>query len=149
MPTLALRRVVSAAIVAGCLLAGASAPASGAPTPTEKRLIQRINETRADHGLRKVVLGPRLQRGAHAWARQLLRTDAFRHARLAGGTSEILAWGAPCSWMTPLRAVRLWLKSPGHRAALLARGVRYVGAGWAAGAWRSYRCTEIAAARFR
>jgi uncharacterized protein YkwD len=93
--------------------------------------------------------GPRLQRAAHGWAVYLRRNDAFRHGRLGPGTSEVIAWGAPCSWMTPYRAVRLWLNSAPHRRALLDRTARYVGTGWAAGGWRSYRCAELAVARFR
>ena len=109
----------------------------------------RVNDARANHGLRRLKFGPRLQRGAHAWAVHLRRTDGFYHASPAPGTSEVIAWGAPCSWMTPARAVRLWLKSPPHRRALLDRTAHYVGTGWAAGSWRSYGCAELAVARFR
>jgi uncharacterized protein YkwD len=115
----------------------------------EKRLIVKINDARADHGVRKLRVGGRIQRGAHSWVIHLLRTDAFRHGRLRPGTAENIAWGTPCSWMSPRRAVRMWLRSPPHRRALLDRGARYVGAGYVAGSWRSYGCAEIAVARFR
>jgi hypothetical protein len=45
--------------------------------------------------------------------------------------------------------VRMWLRSPPHRRALLDRSARYVGAGYVAGSWRNYGCAEIAVARFR
>ena len=137
------------ALAAGCLLAGLAAAAEAAPTPIEKRLIARINDARADHGLGKLRVGAIIQRGAHSWAIKLRRTDSFRHGRLRPGTAENIAWGSPCSWMSPRRAVRLWLRSPPHRRALLARSARFVGAGYAAGSWRSYGCAEIAVARFR
>jgi uncharacterized protein YkwD len=142
-------RVVSAALLASALVALIPAPAQAGPSPMEKRLIARINDTRDAHGLRRLKAGPRLQRGAHAWAVHLRRTDEFRHGSLSAGVSEVIAWGAPCSWMTPARAVRLWLNSPPHRRAVLDRTARYVGAGWAAGSWRAYGCAELAVARFR
>lgn len=114
----------------------------------EKRLVAKINETRAAHGLRKLRTGPLLQSGAHAWSRHLVRADAFHHASLAAGTGEIMAWGT-CAWFTPLRAVRMWLNSSSHRALLLRPGFRYVGAGWSRGTWRRYNCVEMAVARFR
>ena len=115
----------------------------------EKRLIERINDARAAHDVRRLKPGPRLQRTAHRWAVHLRRNDAFHHGRLGPGMSEVIAWGAPCSWMTPFRAVRLWLNSTPHRRALLDRTALYVGTGWAAGSWRSYGCAELAVARFR
>ena len=142
-------RAVLPALAAACVLAGPAEPAQAAPTPKEKRLIARINEARADHGLVKLRVGPRIQRGAHEWARHLRRTDAFRHGRLRAGTSENIAWGTPCSWMSPRRTVRRWLDSRPHRRAMLRRGARYVGAGYATGSWRSYSCAELAVARFR
>jgi uncharacterized protein YkwD len=143
MKTLAALLVCTAALA----LAAPAEPA--APTAMEQRLIAKINQTRAAHGLRTLRLGPALQRGSHAWSRHLMRADAFHHAStLRAGTGEIIAWGT-CAWFTPLRAVRLWLNSSSHRALLLRPGFRYVGAGWSRGNWRGYNCVEMAVARFR
>jgi len=130
-----------------CALA-AAAPAQAEPTAMEKRLVARINDARAAHGLRQLRIGPQLSRGAHSWSRHLVRADSFHHARLGPGTGEILAWGT-CSWFTPAQAVRMWLRSSGHRVLLLRPGFRVVGAGWTRGSWRSYGCVEMAVARFR
>jgi uncharacterized protein YkwD len=140
-------RAPLALLVCTCALVLA-APAQAAPSTMEKRLVNRINDARADHGLRKLRLGPRLSRGAHAWSRHLMRADSFHHARLRPGTGEILAWGT-CSWFRPAQAVRMWLNSSGHRALLLRPGFRVVGTGWSRGAWRGYGCVEMAVARFR
>ena len=129
-------------------LSVAAGPAQAAPTPMEKRLVERINDTRAAYGLRKLSIRPRLNEGSHSWSRHLLRRDSFHHADLRPGTGEILAWGT-CSWFTPAQAVRMWLRSPSHRALLLRPGFRFVGTGWTRGAWRSYGCVEMAVARFR
>lgn len=129
---------------------GVAAPnkADAGATRMEKRLVAKINDVRAARGLHTVRIGYRLERGAHRWAWYLLRADSFYHARLASGMSENLAWGT-CSWLTPATVVRMWLNSSSHRTNLLDRSARYVGAGWAAGGWRSYRCVEMAVARFR
>lgn len=126
----------------------AAAPAQAAPTTMEKRLIARINDARADRGLRKLRVGATVQAGAHAWARHLRRADSFHHARLRAGTGEVLAWGT-CSWFSPAAAVRAWLRSSSHRYVMLRPGFRFVGAGWSRGSWRRYGCVEMAVARFR
>ena len=126
----------------------ATTPAQAAPNPMERRLVERINDTRAAHGLRRLQPRPLLMRGAHSWSLHLVRADSFHHARLASGTGEILAWGT-CDWFGPARAVRMWLNSSSHRALLLRPGFRYIGTGWTRGSWRSYGCVERAVARFR
>jgi uncharacterized protein YkwD len=125
-----------------------AAPAHAGPSWAEKRLVQRINEARADHGLRALRVRDGLNRGARSWSRHLMRADSFHHARLSAGTGEILAWGT-CSWFKPAQAVRMWLNSSGHRALLLRPGFRYVGTGWTSGSWRGYGCVDMAVARFR
>lgn len=135
-----------ALVTCACALTLA-APAQGASNP-ERRLVERINDVRASHGLRQLRVRGALGRGAHAWSRHLVRADSFYHARLAPGTGEILAWGT-CSWFRPAQAVRMWLGSSGHRALLLRPGFRYVGTGWTRGAWRGYGCVEMAVVRFR
>jgi uncharacterized protein YkwD len=143
-----VKTLIALLVCAGALALAAPAQ-SAAPTPMEQRLITKINQTRAAHGLRKLRLGPNLQRGSHAWSRHLMRADAFHHSSTLGaGTGEIIAWGT-CSWFTPLQAVRAWLNSAPHRRLLLRPGFRYVGTGWTAGNWRGYSCVEMAVARFR
>jgi uncharacterized protein YkwD len=129
-----------------CTLAVAAPAQAG--NAVEHRLVHRINDVRAAHGLRQLQARAALNRGAHAWSRHLVRADAFYHARLASGTGEILAWGT-CSWFKPSRAVRMWLRSPGHRALILRPGFRFVGTGWSRGSWSGYSCVEMAVARFR
>jgi len=125
-----------------------AAPAQAAPTEMEERLVKRINEVRAAHGLRQLRYSGRLGEGASDWSRYLMRRDSFHHGSLRAGTGEVIAWGT-CEWFRPGRAVRMWMRSSGHRALLLRRGFRAVGTGWARGPWRSYGCVEMAVARFR
>jgi uncharacterized protein YkwD len=123
-------------------------PATASTGTMEKRLIHRINHVRVNHGLHRLRVGHRVQRGADSWARYLMRADAFYHGRLAVGTGEVIAWGT-CSWFSPRAAVRAWLRSYEHRVLVLRPGFRRVGAGWARGSWRDYGCVKMAVARFR
>lgn len=141
--------LVVLAVLACVAVLGVAVPAAGAaPTRMEKRLVAKINNARAAHGLRRLRISSRLASGAHRWSRYLLRADSFFHARLAAGTGENLGWGT-CGYMCPAAALRMWLRSSSHRAILLDRGARYVGTGWTAGAWQGYGCVKMVVARFR
>jgi uncharacterized protein YkwD len=135
-------------VLACVAVLGLAVPAGAAPTRMEMRLVAKINDTRAAHGLRRIRIGSRLAQGAHRWSLYLLQADSFLHARLAAGTGENLAWGT-CGYMSPGAAVRMWLNSSAHRAVMLGRGNRYVGTGWAAGRWQGYSCVKMVVARFR
>ncbi|MGH3005626.1 MAG: CAP domain-containing protein [Gaiellaceae bacterium] len=139
---------VALAMLASAGVLGAAAPAEGAPSHKEKRLVTKINHVRAAHGLVKVRMTAKLNRSAHRWAVHLHRSDSFYHARLAPGTAENLAWGT-CSWASPGVLVRMWMRSPAHRSIMLDRSARRVGSGVVAGSWRGYRCVRMAVARFR
>jgi uncharacterized protein YkwD len=136
-----------AMVLCGCAFALAK-PAEAAPTEWELRLISKVNQVRAAHGVRRLRIGPRLQRGAHSWAVHLIRSDSFHHASLGSGTGENLAWGT-CNWLGPSDVVRMWMNSYAHRVTLLRRGYRYIGGGMARGAWNGYGCVRMAVARFR
>lgn len=136
--------VVFCAVVAAAARPGPAA----AITPMEKRLVGKINDARAEQGVRKVRLLLSIQRPADRWASHLIRADAFHHGRLAAGTSENIAWGT-CGWLSVRRMVQMWLDSPPHRANLLDRSARYVGPGMARGRWRGYSCVLMAVVRFR
>jgi uncharacterized protein YkwD len=141
-----LRTSVALLVCVAALLVASPAPAG--PSFNERRIIAKINHIRADHGLRTLRVGPRLQRGAHGWARHLLRTDSFYHSRLAPRTGENIAWGT-CSWFSPRESVRAWMRSSSHRALILDRRFRRIGAGWVRGSWSGHSCVEMAVVRFR
>jgi uncharacterized protein YkwD len=149
-PLRVLRALVTFVALILCALVAAAArpdPAK-AITTMEKRLVAKINDARASRGLRRLRTAAGIQRNAHRWARYLMQADAFYHGSLAQGSAENIAWGT-CGWMTPARMVRMWLASSSHRAHLLDRSARRVGAGVTAGRWRGYSCTRIAVVRFR
>jgi uncharacterized protein YkwD len=135
-----------------CVFAGLAQPAkvdAATPTSAERALIYAVNNARANHGLRRLRIGPMLQEGAHSWARHLLAVDSFYHARIyASDVSENIAW-LTCRSGWARITVRMWLNSPAHRSALLDRSATRLGAGVASGRWRSYSCVRMSVARFR
>jgi uncharacterized protein YkwD len=135
----ALRKLAMAATVLAVLV---SAPASStaAPADPSERMMKAINDLRAKHGLRPLRNAPALDRTATGWARHLMRSDSFAHGSsyLRAGfrqAGEILAYTH--GWKgNPRPALRMWLRSSGHRSLLLNPSYRYAGAGPARGYFR-------------
>ena len=137
------------AALAGVLLvpAAGSADPRGALTPASELqtgLVQQVNALRARHGLPRVRLSDALAAAANAHSVQMARLGYFSHSS-AGGTSyatriaryyplrgyrswsvgENLLWSSPN--VSSVRAIDLWLASPGHRAILLSPSWREIG----------------------
>ena len=97
----------------------------------EEALRDAVNAERSRNGLAALTLNLGLQRAARAHTVNMIRFRYFGHDwddgtpyrtwvdRYTGCVTagEILAWRSPRQ--TPASAVRQWLDSPGHRAALL------------------------------
>ena len=115
----------------------------------ERPLVRKINRLRASKGLRKLRLNGDLTSAATRHARSMGRKGYFKHELFTparstrwtpfgtwirwyyGGYSwwiagENLAWGAPS--ITPRQTIRAWMRSDGHRANLLKKDWRQIGA---------------------
>ena len=104
-----------------------------APEVYEARVQRIVNRRRDARGLRHLRISRCADRSAERWSRHLAARNAFYHqsmtavldrcnARYAG---ETLGRGS----MRPRRLVRMWMRSPGHRAVLLSRKSRRIGVG--------------------
>jgi len=148
-----MRTILAALLVSASLLAlAAPAPAAtvSGKASVESALVQRINAVRRSHGLRPLRVERGLTSAAERHAGSMGRAGYFRHELFTPRRSprwngfgrwirwfypgpgyrswsagENLAWGAP--GISARRTVRLWLRSPGHRANLLKRSWRNVG----------------------
>ena len=103
-------------------------------TPAERALVRAISHARVAHGLAPVRGSRTLARSAGRYSRWQLRNGYFGHQpriRMSsrfGVGGEVLRW-VP-SWRVKLRrTLRMWLRSPSHRSALLYPGMRYAGRG--------------------
>jgi uncharacterized protein YkwD len=129
----ALRTFVLATIASLALAPAAMAKVDGA----QERMIAKINEVRANHGLKALKPAPKLARSSRYYAKRLMKVDGFGHGssyRDAGfrTAGEILAYGRGWS-LKPSPIVRMWLASPGHRGLMLSSSFDYVGASPARG----------------
>jgi uncharacterized protein YkwD len=121
---------------------GVLSPATAAETSaaarwdksTYERQVQRhINKKRTARGLSKLRVVRCADTTADRWSKHLARTDSFYHQDMgvvlercdANYAGETLVKGA----ISPRRAVKLWMQSPGHRRILLSKQPRRVGIG--------------------
>jgi uncharacterized protein YkwD len=121
---------------------GAMAPA----TQLQTALLDQVNTLRAGHGLARLRLSPALTAAANAHSSEMARVGYFSHNSANGASffsrigqfypqrgfhswtvGENLLWGVPD--VGALRAFRLWLNSPPHRANLLSTRWREIGIG--------------------
>jgi uncharacterized protein YkwD len=136
-------------VLAGMLLMVLpSAGAAAAEDPSE-RMIDAINETRANHGLAPLRAAPKLVQSASRQSRTVIRNDDFSHGtgfRNAGFRTSGEAMAYNRGWSTRTSpTIRMWLRSPGHRALVLGSSFRYVGAGIARGSlWGSQSTVWVA-----
>lgn len=166
--TTANRLILFACALAGaCLLLVVSAPqraeAGGSPGADrkERKVVRVVNKVRARHGLPKVHRSRALMRAAdyHSW--DMLRSDRFAHTSSNGESmdrrvrrykkarhvGENLAWVARSkgSRRSARAIVRMWMRSPSHRAVILKRKFRRIGIGRRTGMLGSTRAVVYTA----
>ena len=138
-PLVALFVAVSALGLGVPAYAGGARTASQGPATAEGQFVQEllveINAVRAAHSLRPLRIGPALRRAADQHDREMGRLGYFEHDSPSGvsfsgrleryypsgrrywSVGENLLWAG---WsLTPKAAVRIWMRSPPHRANLL------------------------------
>jgi uncharacterized protein YkwD len=119
-----------------------AAPAD-APAAEMAQVINLVNAERASAGLGPLTYNPTLTDDAQAYSDYMASANFFAHTAPDGSTltqraeaagyntwtflAENLAGGQP----TPERVVAAWMKSPGHRANILASEATEVGVGHA------------------
>ena len=130
-------------VLAGML--SVALPATAIADDPADRMVDTINKARANHGLAPLRKAPKLLHMSRRKARAVIRTDNFSHGTSFRNTGfrtsgEALAWDR--GWSTKTKpTIRMWMRSPGHRALVLSRSFRYVGAGMARGSLWGSRST--------
>lgn len=131
--------LLTAAFVIGHVSSAPRAEAASAAdlAPHEARLYQLINEARAANGVVTLGVAGGAVDVARNWSSSMARTGTFRHnpdyvaqLRSAGSSnatafSENVAYG----YANPDAMFQAYMNSPGHRANILAPGMRLVGIG--------------------
>jgi uncharacterized protein YkwD len=125
--------------------AGVGEPVATA-SAAEVTMVSTVNRARAKRGLRPLGHSSSLNGSAHRYAAWMLRRDYFGHLsriRAAGRYRRVgEALAMHFGWHSRIRrTVRSWLHSPPHRALLLSRHFRALGAGLATGRYGGRRAT--------
>ena len=121
--------------------------------PPERAIVQAFNAQRAVHGLPALRLNRRLSRTAERHSRDLIRHDRLSHTSTDGTSlarriaragsfrlkGEVLAFAPNGSGARARAVVRLFMRSPPHRAQLLNPRYRVLGVGRVRGGMRGAR----------
>jgi uncharacterized protein YkwD len=108
-------------------------------------ILDYVNKARARHGLVPFRASNSLHGSASTFARHLMRAQRFAHDTRIHASSrfrmlgEALAIRVGTRRLRPRATVRAWLRSPGHRALVLSRNLRYAGAGYSRGTFGGRR----------
>ena len=123
-----LSLVATFAVAAGSALAGAAPVSAG--TTREATMLAKINNARANHGLRPLTLSGDLTSVARSHSQQMASSATLYHT---SSFSSICCWSAIAENVGmggSLRTVhRAFLHSAAHRANILDRRMRQVGVG--------------------
>lgn len=133
---------VAAAAAGGCSHAGATL-ATASVRRLRAAALCLVNRRRAEHGVRRLRRESRLERAAGRHAADMRRRGYFAHtgpggptllARLQGAGWAGVAWGEVLAFGcggggSPRSVVRMWMRSPGHRAIMLSPAYRRAGIG--------------------
>src|SRR2546427_6655232 len=122
-----LRHLLAALAAALVLVAPAVASAASGAKRSELSLLRVMNGVRAQHGLGRLTLDPRLQRAARSHSREMIGSNVFEHGAFGSRMAQFnvtghvagenLAWGTGARG-TAAGIVRAWLASPEHPANL-------------------------------
>ena len=130
------------ALIAAMTVPTELAVASG---PSDE-MIEVINKVRARHGLYGLRASSSLQNSSGAFSRRLMATNRFGHGSRVSASRRFRRLGEALALHSGRRlkirgTVRSWLRSSGHRAIVLTRSMRYVGAGVTRGRFGRSRAT--------
>jgi uncharacterized protein YkwD len=138
-------RILVLCALLACLIVPAlpAAPAAGS---AEDQMVAKINSYRSQHGLPGVRKSKSLTRSAERYSWKQLNSGYFGHSSRIQASSKYNRLGEILAYLSGTRAqvsaaFRMWLNSGGHRAVIMDRGFRYVGAGRASGNFRGGKAT--------
>ena len=136
-----VRTVVLLALLAALLVVPASPASAASP---EMKLLKKVNNFRAKHGLRKVRLSRSLAHSARAYSRHMMRSGYFGHSSSIRASRRFRTLGEIIEWHrgarpSPRIAFRDWVNSGPHRSVILSSQFRYAGASYATGRFNGRR----------
>lgn len=103
----------------------------------EANMLANVNASRQQYGLPALVIEPTIQQATRAWAQYMATNHTMHHA---SGVRENIAMG-----QRDTQSVHnTWMNSGGHRATILAYGVKYLGvSGYVSSSGTIYWCMRV------
>jgi uncharacterized protein YkwD len=125
------RRLLGAGVLTLCALV----PAGTAAASENTAIVKKVNNVRAQHGLRRLKMLTALDQAAAAHCTEMLVGQSLSHGALRNRLQRYLSarsYGETLAWMpsgiaTPASVVSAWMHSPPHRAVLLSKRFRRIG----------------------
>jgi uncharacterized protein YkwD len=138
--------LILCALVACLIVPALPAGTAAARASAEDQMLAKINSYRSQHGLPRVRKSKSLTRSAERYSWKQLNAGYFGHSSRIHASSKYRRLGEILAFLSGTRAqvssaFRMWLNSGGHRAVIMDRGFRYVGAGRASGRFRGGKAT--------
>jgi uncharacterized protein YkwD len=90
-----------------------------------EQLLKLINERRKKHGLAELRLSAKMDEQAQSWAEHLHKIGKLQHGGFKGDRGQCIAEGQS----SPEAVYKAWMSDPPHRAILLGKSYRELGAG--------------------
>jgi uncharacterized protein YkwD len=143
IPVRASRRPLACSVAVTLTIATFVGPVASAGMGD--RMLAMINRKREAHGLHDLGASRHLVRKARAHTRRMIRLDSLFHSRLPEPLRWHRSWGENVGCGPSVRRVmRAMMRSPEHRANILARGIGRFGFGVAAADGRLYGVQDFA-----
>lgn len=98
--------------------------------PEEQRLINLVNQARAQRGLRPMVVDGNLVNSSRNWSATMHRQGRMYHSGM-GGRAENVAMGYSDGYNT----FRQWMNSPPHYATMMSSNYSHIGVGRSGHYW--------------
>lgn len=136
-------RPAAVALVAALFVTLLSAPPAQAAVSADdydKEVVRLVNVERTKRNLPALKAVPALKTKARSWSKTMKSSGSFQHASAARITADTKAAGCSSGWAenmfwsqgskpSPKQAVKAYMASPGHRAAILNKSYRYMASG--------------------
>jgi uncharacterized protein YkwD len=141
-----MSRARTVALLTVLLFAIALPAAVASANNATARMLERVNNVRAHHGLSKLRLSHSLEQSATRYSRHQVHSGYFGHSSRIHASRRFRSLGEILELHRGYRArigltLRDWMHSSSHRSIIMSSAFRFAGAGYATGHFQGRRVT--------
>ena len=139
-------RVVRTAALLAVLASLLALPAVATANSAQKRMLDRVNAIRAQHGLKPFRFAASLSDSARRYSQTMMSRGYFGHSSRIRASRRFRSLGEIIEFHRGRSArvggaLRSWMNSPSHRSVILSSNFRFAGAGFTRGTFRGREAT--------